>query len=135
MHPKTRENLLAAMRCEAFNFAVYRLCAVQARHNGRAELAELFDDAATDEFFEEFSRNALLAGVVGADAENLRRAVEEETDEADGMYRGYAEQAAAVGDRELAERFEQLREGERRLRDAFLAALHGLGDRQGSARP
>ena len=37
LHPQTRENLLRAMRREAFAFARYLLYATQARQHGRQE--------------------------------------------------------------------------------------------------
>ena len=38
LHPQTRENLLRAMRREAFAFARYLLYATQARQHGRQEV-------------------------------------------------------------------------------------------------
>ncbi len=126
MHPQTRANLLTAMRGEAFAFAKYRLCAVEARKHGRPELAELFDRAAGDEYFDHFTRQALLAGVIATDADNLHDAIEEETYEVDELYRRFAEEADAVGDHEVAERFREIRADELRHREAFAAALAGL---------
>ena len=39
LHPQTRENLLSAMRREAFAFASYLMYATQARNHGRPDIA------------------------------------------------------------------------------------------------
>jgi rubrerythrin len=126
MHPQTRENLLWAMRREAFAFAKYLLCAVQARQHGRSEIADLFEKVAHDEYFGHFAEQALELGLISTDAENLHLAIEEETYQADTMYRDFAAQANAVGDADAAERFRRLRQDERRNRDQFLAALRAM---------
>jgi rubrerythrin len=126
MNAQTRENLLAAMRGEAFAFAKYMLFAEHARKSGRADLADLFQRTANIERFEHFAEEAELLGLVGTDAENLRDAIAGESYEVETMYRQFAEQAAAHGDREAAERFAEVREDEMQHRDAFTAALERL---------
>ena len=80
VHPQTRENLLRAMRREAYAFAMYLLYATQARKHGRPQLAELFEQVATEEYFGHFTEQALEVGVVGMETENrhLRLTIEEE---------------------------------------------------------
>jgi rubrerythrin len=126
LHPQTRENLLSAMRREAFAFASYLLYATQARKHGRPEIAELFQQVAEEEYFGHFVEQALEAGVIGMEAENLHLTIEAEAFEADVMYRDFQAQAEAVGDHGAAERFRQLREDERRNRDQFLAVLRAM---------
>ena len=126
LHPQTRENLLRAMRREAFAFASYLLYATQARKHGRPEMAELFEQVAKEEYFGHFAEQALDAGVIGMEAENLHLAIEEEAFEAEVMYRDFQGQAQAVGDHAAAERFRRLREDERANRDQFLAVLRNL---------
>jgi rubrerythrin len=126
MHQQTRENLLRAMRREAYAFAMYLLYATQARKHGRPEIAELFEQVAREEYFGHFVEQALEAGVIGMEAENLHLAIEEEAFEAEVMYRDFQAQAEAVGDHAAAERFQRLREDERRNRDQFLAVLRDL---------
>jgi rubrerythrin len=126
MHPETRENLLRAMRREAYAFAMYLLYATQARKHGRPELARLFEQVATEEYFGHFIEQALEVGVIGMEAENLHLAIEEEAFEAEVMYRDFQAQAETVGDHAAAERFRRLREDERRNRDQFLAVLRDL---------
>jgi rubrerythrin len=126
LHPQTRENLLRAMRREAFAFASYLLDATQARKHGRAQVAELFEQVATEEYFGHFTEQALELGVIGMEAENLHLAIEEEAFEAEVMYRDFQAQAEAVGDHAAAEQFRRLREDERRNRDQFLAVLRAM---------
>jgi rubrerythrin len=114
------------MRREAYAFAMYLLYATQARKHGRPQLAELFEQVATEEYFGHLAEQALEAGVIGMEAENLHLAIEEEAFEAEVMYRDFQAQAEAVGDQEAAERFWRLREDERRNRDRFLAVLRAL---------
>ncbi|HWD45013.1 MAG TPA: ferritin family protein, partial [Actinomycetota bacterium] len=120
LDPQTRENLLRAMRREAYAFAMYLLYATQARRHGRPQLAQLFEQAANEEYFGHFIEQALDLGVIGMEAENLHLAIEEEAFEAEVMYRDFQAQAEAVGDDAAAERFRRLREDERRNRDQFL---------------
>jgi rubrerythrin len=126
LHPQTRENLLSAMRREAFAFASYLLYATQARKHGRPEIAELFEKVAEEEYFGHFTEQAVELGQIGMEAENLHLAIEEEAFEAEVMYRDFQAQAEAVGDHATAERFRRLREDERRNRDRFLAVLLAL---------
>jgi rubrerythrin len=126
LHPQTRENLLRAMRREAFAFASYLLYATQARKHGRPEIAQLFEQVATEEYFGHFAAQALEAGVIGMEAENLHLAIEELAFEAEVMYRDFQAQAEAVGDQAAAERFRRLREDERHNRDRFLTVLRAL---------
>ena len=126
LHPQTRENLLRAMRREAFAFARYLLYATQARQHGRQEVAELFEKVAEEEYFGHFTEQALETGLIGMEAENLHLAIEEEAFEADVMYRDFQAQADAVGDHAAAERFRRLREDERCNRDQFLVALGAM---------
>ena len=126
MHPETRDNLLQAMRREAYAFAMYLLYATLARKHGREQVAELFEQVANEEYFGHFADQALEAGVIGMEAENLHLAIEEEAFEAEVMYRDFQAQAETVGDHAAAERFRRLREDERRNRDQFLTVLRDV---------
>jgi rubrerythrin len=126
MHPVTRQHLLAAMHQAAFTFARYRLCAVQARHHGREELAELFDEAAGEAYFDHFAKEAVLAGLVATEAENLNQLTEEEARDAEVVYRDYAAAADAVGDRDAARCFREVAQHEGRRRTRLLAAMHAF---------
>lgn len=126
MHDTTRQNLLTAMRGEAFAFAKYQLYAQRARQQGQSALAELFEVTAGKERLEHFAEEAELLGLAGADEDNLRDAIAGEAYEVETMYRQFAEQAEAVGDTAAAERFREIREDEAAHRTAFEAALAGL---------
>jgi rubrerythrin len=127
MNKTTMDNLSTAMHGEAFAYAKYMLYAEQARQNGNAELATLFETAARTERFEHFREEAQLAGLVGSDAENLQNAIKGESYEVDTMYREFAKQAAAAGDTAAADRFEEIRRDEMKHRDEFTAALAQMG--------
>ncbi len=71
MHAQTRAHLMTAMRNAAFTFARYRLCAVQARDHGRDQLADLVTETATEAYFDHFVKEAILARLIGTDAQNL----------------------------------------------------------------
>jgi rubrerythrin len=126
MQAQTRANLLTAMHGEAFAFAQYMVFAKQARAQGREEVAALFEATAQVEAFEHFAEEAALAGVGGDGTANLRQAIEGETYEVETMYRQFAEQAEAAGDRDAAARFREILGDERGHRDAFAAALATL---------
>ena len=120
---QTQNNLSTAMRGEAFAYAKYMLYAQHARAHGNKQLAALFMQAARTERFQHFSEEADLAGLVGTDRENLKDAIAGESYEVDTMYRQFAEQATAAGDKAAADRFEEIRHDEMGHRDAFKAAL------------
>lgn len=123
LHQKTQENLSTAMHGEAFAHVKYMLFAKQARQHGNLELAKLFTRAASTERFQHFEEEAQLAGLVGSDEDNLKDAIKGESYEVDTMYREFAEQAAAAGDKSAADRFEEVRHDEMGHRDSFKAAL------------
>lgn len=131
---KTQGNLSTAMHGEAFAYAKYLLYAHDARQHGNTELANLFRRAANTERFQHFAEEAELAGLVGSDADNLRDAIKGESYEVDTMYREFAEQAAAAGDKSAADRFEEVRHDEMGHRDAFKAALEKMERKAASGR-
>src|SRR6516164_2061246 len=123
---KTQDNLSTAMHGEAFAYAKYLLYAHQARQHGNVELANLFRKAANTERFQHCAEEAHLAGLVGSDAENLKDAIKGESYEVETMYREFAEQAAAAGDKSAAERFEEIRHDEAGHLAGFKAALEKM---------
>ncbi len=120
---QTQENLATAMHGEAFAYAKYMLYAQHARMHGNREVAALFTKAARTERFQHFSEEAALAGLIGTDVDNLKDAISGESYEVDTMYRQFAEQASAAGDKAAADRFEEIRQDEMGHRDTFKAAL------------
>jgi rubrerythrin len=77
-------------------------------------------------YFDHFAREALLAGLIGTEAENLRDLIGHEARESDRLYRVFAEQADAVGDTEAAGCFRKVGEQERRRRERLLDAMRAL---------
>lgn len=129
LHPSTVEDLNTAMRGEAFAHAKYLLYARQARASGHPDVARMFEEAANTERLEHFSEEAKLGGLVGDDASNLQDAIRGESYEVDHMYADFAQRAAKVGDQAAAKQFEEIRNDERRHRDAFQAELDKLSGR------
>jgi rubrerythrin len=119
----TREDLLTAMRTEAFAYASYMLFAARARTDGRPDVAELFETVAQAELQGHFARLAEEAGLVGGDAQNLRSAIEESSYAIEIMYPSFAEHAAAAGDAGAAEAFSQARADDLVHLEAFREAL------------
>jgi rubrerythrin len=72
---RSRQNLMDAMRGEAFAFAKYKLFARQARSNGDCELADLFDKTADQEYLEHFVEQADLLQLVGTDEQDVTNAL------------------------------------------------------------
>lgn len=128
--PRSRKNLLEAMRGEAFAYAKYKFFAKEARKNGRNELADLFDKTADQEFFEHFAEEAELLGLVGSDEQDLTHAIAGESFEVDTMYKNFAEEAFADGDGAVAHRFEEIRHDEAAHQLAFEEALVRLQTRE-----
>lgn len=131
LHQQTQDNLSTAMHGEAFAYAKYSLYAEHARKSGKKDLADLFGKAAHMERFQHFAEEAELAGLVGTDAANLQDAIKGESYEVNTMYADFAKQAAAIGDKAAADRFEEIRHDEMGHRDAFQSALKGLENQVG----
>jgi rubrerythrin len=123
---QTQQNLSTAMHGEAFAFVKYMLYAEHARRTGHAELATLFEKTAHTERFEHFAEEAQLVGLVGSNEDNLRDAINGESYEVKTMYREFADQALAAGDKTAADRFLEIRQDEMKHRDAYKAALQEL---------
>ncbi len=109
---KTLDNVGRAMHREAFTYAEYLLFAESARKTGNRELANLFERTARTERFLHFKEESELAGLVGDNRENLLAAIDGESYEVDSMYRQFADQAAAAGDKQAAHLFEVIRHDE-----------------------
>jgi rubrerythrin len=123
LHSATKEDILTALRTEAFTYARSMLFAAAARRNGRTEVADLFESTARIELEEHFAKLATLAGIVGDDAENLRAAIEAESYEIEVMYPTFAEHASRATDSAAAEAFSQIRRHEIDHLEALREAL------------
>ena len=112
LHSATKEDILTALRTEAFTYARSMLFANAARRNGRTEIADLFESTARTELEEHFAALADLAGIVGDDADNLRAAIEAESYEIEVMYPTFAEHATRATDTAAARCFIEIRRHE-----------------------
>lgn len=137
LNPQTKKNLEAAMHGEAYANLKYRTYAEKAREGGNEELAKLFEQSADVEAHEHFAREADAFGLGKSDKENLKESISSEKqnlrDAAAGehyekttMYKQFAEQAAKVGDVEVAKLFEQIRADESDHYEAYKTALDKL---------
>ena len=126
MNKTTRDNLSIAMHGEAFAYAKYMLFAERARKTGNPELAQLLEKTAKEELLEHFAEEAALAEIVSSDVANLENAIAGESYEIESMYRDFAEQAFAAGEKAVGDRFEEIRHDEMKHRDAFKEALSKL---------
>jgi rubrerythrin len=105
----TREDLLTALRSEAFAQATYLLYAAAARARGRGEIADLFEETARTELERHIAQLAGAAALVGDEPENLREAIEGATYALEIMYPSFAEHAEAAGDAAAAAAFTSAR--------------------------
>jgi carbamate kinase len=109
---RTRDNILTAMRGEAYAHARYRVFAKAAHDSSDRDLEEMFEGIAAVELREHFAELAELVQLVGADADNIQCAIHDESDEVEVTYRLFADQARADGEDEVAARFDEIREDE-----------------------
>jgi rubrerythrin len=129
VNSKTRENLMTALKGEAFAYAKYMAYAEHARQNGHSDIADLFARTAKTEHLEHFRELARLAQLARSDEDNLRDAIKGETYESQTMYPQFADQAAAAGDAAAADRFRELSRDETEHAKMFSAALADLEKR------
>jgi rubrerythrin len=91
-------------------------------------VAGLFRGTAAVELREHFAGEAVLAGLVGGDAADLRDTISGETYEHTTMYPGFATQAARDGCRAAADLFQEIAADEGGHLAAFRTALESLTD-------
>jgi rubrerythrin len=72
MTPRSKTNLIAAMKCDALDAAKYRRFAARARMEADWELADAFQDTAERDRTEHFCKEAELAGVISNSARSAR---------------------------------------------------------------
>jgi rubrerythrin len=130
---RTRENLLATIRGEAFANASYTSYAEKARQTGQLRFAELWENTANQELGEHFSEAAELYGLVRDNAANLHKSLAGEQHEATVMYPTYGRRADRAGDSEAAGLFKEIAFDEAGHATGFLDALVAL--RTSSIRP
>ncbi|MEV6294979.1 ferritin family protein [Streptomyces sp. NPDC051896] len=132
LRAQTLTDLTTAMKGEAFAYASYSLFGAQADSAAHAAVGRLFRTTAQTELSEHLHEAATLAGVVGTNAANLRRAIDGETYEHQVMYRGFATQARQDGDTRAADLFTEIAADEGRHRDAFRTALAAVTSGHGT---
>ncbi len=123
MSGPTKQDLLAAMKDEAFSHLRYKLFAGQARKNGNAALADLFEKIAAAEYDKHFKEQAQIFGLVKSDKENLAAAISDEYLETMKMYTDMAKRAEAAGDSAVAQHFATAAADEGEHHKAFKAML------------
>jgi rubrerythrin len=126
MDAQTQENVLAALHGESFAHARYLLFATAARKRGDVRLASMFEGIAAVELQEHFAELAELAGLIGADTDNIRAAIQDENLEVEWTYPRFADQARAAGEVAVAERFAEMAEDEREHEKTLEQALERL---------
>lgn len=126
MDAQTYENVVVALRREAFAHARYLVFATAARKRGDERLAEMFEGIAAVELQEHFAELAEFVELVGTDADNLRAAIQDENFEVEWKYPQFADQARAAGELEVAERFAEMAEDEREHEKTLEFALERL---------
>lgn len=122
----TLGNLFATLRGESFAHAKYMAYSMAADRNGRPRLGRLWMGTAHVELMDHFAHTAVLAGLVGDSATNLRDAIQGEVAEATDIYIGDARRAQAAGDNAAADLFSELARDEATHATDFIRALQTL---------
>jgi rubrerythrin len=126
MDTQTYENVVTALHGEAFAYARYMLFADAARKRGDGRLASMFEGFAAVELHEHFAELAELAGLAGADSDNIRAAIQDENLEVEVEYPRFAEQARSAGEASVAARFDEIAADEREHEKMLEQALERL---------
>lgn len=124
---KTFENLKAAFAGESRANRSYTLWARIARLEGANDAAATFERAAAEETAHALGQLAYMGGY-GSTKANLEAAAAGEDYENAEMYPAFADEAEAEGFPEIAYYFRSVARFEGAHRDAYRAALEGLGD-------
>ena len=95
-------------------------------HTHHTAIARLFSGTAQVELREHFAGEAVLAGLVGTNAANLRDAINGETSEHTTLYPGFARQAVRDHCRAAANLFTEIAADEGMHAAAFRTALRSL---------
>jgi rubrerythrin len=123
---KTRGNIEAALRGEAFAYVKYNLYAAQARKEGYEDIARTFERIADQERLEHLAEFAEIYGLVGDTAKNLENAIRDEGQEVSTIYPGFAAVARTEGATAAAERFEEIARDEQTHVNEFKNLLQSL---------
>jgi len=129
---KTDANLLVALAGEADANRRYLAYGIRALNEGRADIAQLFFEAAGAETIHALNHLATM-GAVGTTRENLELAATGEVEEIEVVLPRMIREAEEEGRTEAAESFRLALDRERHHRDMFRTALRDF-DRAGVAR-
>lgn len=119
---QSEKNILAAFAGESQARNRYTFFSEQARSEGHADVAELFEKMAKNEMFHA-KLWMKMAGIMGDTAANLTSAAMGENGEWSSMYPGFAKTAREEGFEQLALAFERVAEIERDHEGTFLKAF------------
>jgi rubrerythrin len=127
MKARTVQNLMSAMKAEAFASAEFLRFAAAARLHEDESMASLFDGAADVGRCQHFAREAELAHLARSEDENLKAAIEATIRQL-AMYDEFIGQAQADGDQTAVGLLEKVRHETLTQLLAFHAAQRGFGD-------
>ena len=119
LNQQTLANLLAAMQGESYAYAKYDAY----RQVARSPLAALWSRTANTELRDHFAGFAAAYKLAGTNAANLQAAMAGENYETTTMYPTFAARAAAAGDKQAAQLFNEIAADEADHRDLFGQAL------------
>ena len=122
---KTEENLKAAFAGESQARNKYTYFAKVARKEGYHYIAKIFEETALNEMRHAKDEFSLLNGI-GDTVANLKEAIAGEDYETREMYKTFAEEAEAEGEREAANLFRQIAIVEAHHRDRYKKLLELL---------
>ncbi len=134
MTTRTMQNLISAMKAEAFESAEFMRFAAAARLHNNDSMAALFDEAADVDRCRHFAREAEFAHLAGSEDENLTAAVEA-TIRQMAKYDEFIRQARTDGDEAAVGLLEKVRHEKLTQLVAFRAALKGGVDEKNSVPP
>jgi rubrerythrin len=129
---KTEANLLVALAGEADANRRYLAYGIRALNEGRADIAQLFFEAAGAETIHALNHLATM-GAIGTTRENLQLAATGEVEEIEVVLPRMIREAEEEGRADAAESFRLALDRERHHRDMFRTALKDF-DRAGVAR-
>ncbi len=130
MSTKTNDNLMASFAGESQANRKYLAFAQKAEKEGKEKIARLFKTVAEAETIHAL-KHFETAGKVGSTMDNLKSAIEGETEEFTDMYPGFIEEAKQEGQTAAGRSFNLANEAEKVHAELFkkaLAALEGGGD-------
>jgi rubrerythrin len=135
---QTEKNVLAAFAGESQARNRYTYFASQARKDGFVQIADIFDETATQEkehakrFFQFLEGGeaeivaAYPAGKIGTTAENLKAAADGEQHEWTTLYQNFAETAKQEGFNEIAAAFKLISVAERQHEKRYRGLLNNV---------